>query len=123
MSLHAHTLARLRVCYAAGLPPCRELVALTLACLQDATDVQNLRVKRDELIRVAAMLVDDGTAWQRAAALESEATRMMRVWRTLATQDPGPAFTVRACLHQAALLAELPGSQRQYYRIIAAPKD
>lgn len=119
MSLLSETVARLRVCRAAGIHASPELVALALVCLENVADAEVLRAKRDELLRLAGRMVDGPSNWARAATLEVELKRLRRS-RGLLSQQPGPPFTPRACLHRAMLLSDVPGSRRQLYRIIAA---
>lgn len=118
-SITADTLARLRVCQAAGLPVPDDLLSDAVECLEKVTDAALLRARRDELIRRAALLLPDATPYQQAAALATEAKAMSRTWHLLCQQSPGQSLsTPRECLHAARLLAVLPTSHRQFYRLL-----
>lgn len=119
-SLIADTVARLRVCQAAGLPVSDELLNDAVECLERVTDAALLRAKRDELIRRAALLLPVATPYQKATALAGEAKAMDRTWHLLRSVPPAqPLSTPRECLHAARLLADLPESQRQFYRLLS----
>lgn len=118
-STTADTLARLRVCKAAGLPVSQDLLNDAVECLERVTDAALFRAKRDELIRRAALLLPVAAPYHQAAALVGEAKAMARTWHLLRTLPPAKILTTpRDCLHAARLLAELPESQRQFYRVL-----
>ena len=117
----ADTLARLRVCLAAGRPPSPDLLADTIAQLAQFSDAADLRAKRDALIRRAALLLPDAPPHRKAAQLALEAKAMARTWHVLQSREPLPPYeTPRECLHAAALRSRLPESQRQFYRVLQA---
>ena len=118
-SLIADTVARLRVCQAAGLPVTDDLLSDAVECLERVTDAALLRARRDELIRRAALLLPVAGPYQQAATLAGEAKAMARTWHLLRSTPPAvPLSTPRDCLHAARLLADLPESQRQFYRLL-----
>lgn len=120
-SLASDTLARVRVCRTAGLPFSSELQEHIEQCLEQMVSPASLRGRRDVLIRRAALTLPAASLSQRANMLVDEAKQLGRVWHLLRNQPPEhePA-TPRACLHAAALLAELPASARQFYRVLSA---
>ena len=115
----AGTLARLRVCLAAGRSPSPELLADTIAHLELFSDAAELRAKRDALIRRAALLLPAAPPHRKAYLLAQDAKAMTRTWHLLRSREPAaPYGTPRDCLHAAGLLARLPASQRQFYRVL-----
>jgi hypothetical protein len=121
----AETLARLRVCKAAGVPVPPDLRDEAIDCLERACDASLARQRRDELIRRAALLIPDTSAYRAAEALAAEAKVMARTWHILQARPAAEQLcTPRDCLHAAALLGRLPESARQFYRVLrAAPTD
>lgn len=123
-SLIADTVARLRVCREAALPVPLDLLDDAMECLERVTDAALLRARRDEFIRRAALLVTEKSVFRKAAVLADEAKAMSRTWHLTKSHLPdGVPSTVRACLHAAAHQAELPFSQRQFYRVLCASDD
>lgn len=115
----SETLARLRVCRAAGLPVPPDLHDAAIECLERISDATILREQRDSLIRRAALLLPPQSKHQVAAALATESRAMYRTWHVLRAREPRePLNTTRDCLHAAALRAKLPQSQRQFYRVL-----
>ncbi len=118
-SVSAATLARLRVCLAAGRAPSPALVADAIDCLEKISDAGAIRARRDALIRRAALLLPDARPHRKAFMLAQEAKAMARTWHLLQAREPDSAYgTPRDCLHAAALLSRLPESSRQFYRVI-----
>lgn len=115
----SETLARVRVCRDGGLPITEDLRNDIVECLEQAAGAGTLRRRRDTLIRRAAMLLAPAGAWQHAGELAREAEHLSRVWQIMRhrTAESEPT-TPRACLHAAALLATLPISRRQFYRVL-----
>ncbi|TXH66599.1 MAG: hypothetical protein E6Q88_11685 [Lysobacteraceae bacterium] len=117
----AETLARLRVCRDAGLPVLPELAADAIEVIEQFLYAAELRDRRDAMIRRAALLLPDPDAkpYTRAGLLLQEARAMNRTWNILRSKPPeNELSTPRACLHAARLYAELPGSQRHFYRVL-----
>lgn len=121
----ATTLARLRVCRAAGVAISPELRDEVIECLERLADASLARARRDELIRRAALLIPDASAYSRASRLAAEAKVMARTWHILQSRPAAEQLdTPRDCLHAAALLSRLPESARQFYRVLqATPTD
>lgn len=120
-TLAANTLARLRVCRDAGQAIPSDLVADAITCLEAVADAAVLRVKRDELIRRASLLMPPAPPHRLAEVLAAEAKAMARTWPILRARQPREPYQApRDCLHAAALLAPLPSSQRQFYRVLRA---
>jgi hypothetical protein len=115
----ATTLARLRVCRDAGHAPDSLLVADAISLLEVTAGALFLRKRRNEHIRRAAALLD-GSTWKRASALFDASVTLARCWDRIRCNEP-ESGTVRGELHCAALLAELPESQRQFYRVLREP--
>ena len=56
-----------------------------------------------------------------AGQLAEQSRLLMRNWSTLRHKPPeAEPASPRACLHAAALLCGLPGSRRQFYRLLLA---
>lgn len=122
-SQRSELVARLRVCRDAGRAPSSELVGDVINFLEKQNDSALNRKKRDELIRRAALLFPLVSEYKRAENLTKEAKAMMRTWLILKIKPAPKEFaSVRDCLHAAALHAELPNSQRHFYRILSAEK-
>jgi hypothetical protein len=114
-------LSRLRVCRAAGVAPSAELQDEILECLEATVGGAALRRRRDALIRRAALLLPTGSEFERAGVLSREAKTLGRMRsRSCTTATIGEPATPRECLYAASLLARLPGSQRQFYRVLTA---
>lgn len=114
-------LSRLRVCRAAGVAPSAELQDEILECLEATVGGAALRRRRDALIRRAALLLPTGSEFERAGVLSREAKNLSRMrTRSSTTSTVGEPATPRECLYAASLLARLPGSQRQFYRVLTA---
>jgi hypothetical protein len=113
----ADTIARLRVCKAAGVPVCPELIAAALDHLERDEGMAKLRARRDALIRRAALFLPSESPYKQAARLAGEAKAMNRLLRTKRSLDPDPA-TIQGCLHAAAMIDHLPTSHRQFYRVL-----
>lgn len=114
-------LSRLRVCRAAGVAPSAELQDEILECLEATVGGAALRRRRDAFIRRAALLLPTGSEFERAGVLSREAKTLCRMrTRGSTTATVGEPATPRECLYAASLLARLPGSQRQFYRVLTA---
>lgn len=121
--LSAITLARIRTLNAAGIAWPADLRADVERCLEGQADDAAQRKLRDELIRRAALLLPPAASFGRAGMLAQEAKALARTWRTRGAQRaPDTPATPRECLHAAAQLAELPRSQRQFYRVLTGPQ-
>jgi hypothetical protein len=117
----ATTLARLRVCKAAGVAISPELRDEVIVCLERVADASLARRRRDELIRRAALMIPGDSPYFRASRLAEEAKVMARTWHILqGRQASEQLHTPRDCLHAAALLCKLPKSARQFYRVLQA---
>ena len=113
------TLTRLRVCLEAGRPPSPDLLSDAIECLSQYSDAADARSRRDALIRRAALLLPPSPAHRKATLLAREAKILARTWNVLRSREPSlPYCTPRDCLHAAGLLARLPASQRQFYRVL-----
>ena len=115
----AETLARLRVSRDAGRPPEPPLVAEAIRHLESVAGAAMARADRDKCIRRAAAFLD-GSAWQKANALRAESIALARAWKRLSQHTPA-RWTVQGELHAAALIDALPGSQRQFFRVLTNP--
>lgn len=115
----ADTIARLRVCKAAGVPVCPELIAAALDHLERDEGMAKLRARRDALIRRAALFLPSESSYKQAERLAGEAKAMNhnRLLRRTRSLDPDPV-TLQGCLHAAAMIDHLPTSQRQFYRVL-----
>lgn len=117
----AETLARLRVSRDAGRPPEPPLVAEAIRHLESVAGAAMARADRDKCIRRAAAFLD-GSAWQKANALRAESIALARAWKRLSQHTPA-RWTVQGELHAAALIDDLPGSQRQFFRVLTNPRS
>jgi hypothetical protein len=110
------TLSRLRVCRDAGRAPDSALLADAISLLELTAGASSLRARRNEHIRRAAALLD-GSRWERSLDLLNASAMLARCWDRLRCSAP-ESGTVRGELHSAALLADLPESRRQFYRVL-----
>lgn len=116
------TLARLRVCREARLQIPADLVDDAIDLIEQSCKVSALKVERDRLIRLAALLLPAGTGtWNQAKQLLKESNAMNRRRQT-ATQSVDDLTTVQGCLKAAAKNRALPETDRQFYRILASHK-
>lgn len=123
-ALVSDTVARLRVCRDAQVPVPEDLLHDAVECLEKISVAADQRARRDQLIRRAALLFPGSSNYQAAACLAAEARAMSRVWKQLSKRlPPEPPQTARDYLHSAGLFAELPISQRQFYRVLQGEKD
>ena len=113
------TLARLRVCRAAGVAVPGDLQDDVIECLSKLVGHSQLKARRDALIRRAAMALPPAGAYRKAEALAVEARAVAR-GRLSLLSDFGldQPTTPRQCLFAASQILELPSSVRQYYRVI-----
>lgn len=111
-------IARLRVCYEAGVSPSPDVIEPILAHFAAADRAAQCRIERDAGIRAAAALLD-GATWGRAQTLRKEGALLNLQWQDVQHQPPLRG-TVRGELHRARLFAPLPASDRQYLRILQA---
>ena len=108
--------ARVRVVVDAGLPMPADLARAVLVELESTQDARDRRLRRDQHIRRAALLIDS-SQWARASALAKEALALDGVWSRLQHAVP-EQMTVRGELHAAKLQHRLPSTARQFYSII-----
>jgi hypothetical protein len=114
------TAARLRVCRDAGITAPPELLDDALQCLESIVDGATRRRWRDEMIRKAALLLPQPSSYARAGRLAQEAKALSRTWHLPSRREASDApETAREWLVAAAAVADLPVSQRQFYRVLA----
>ena len=115
----AATIAGLRACRVTSMPVSPALRDAALEILISIVSRQWRRSERNRLIRAAARLLPEGNLEARTKALLRESRAMLRMWRILEHQPPHTSEpTVRALLHEARLIEELPDSLRQFRRIL-----
>lgn len=113
------TLARLRVCRAAGIAVPHDLQDAAIECLSKVAGHAELKARRDALIRRAAMALPPGGAYRNAEILAQEAKVIGRSrLAPLSVGTHAEPVTARQCLLAASQILELPTSVRQYYRVI-----
>lgn len=113
------TAARLRVCLVAGISASPELLGDALQCLDAIVDSAERRRRRDEMIRKAALLLPQSSPYARAGRLVEEAKALARTRHLSSMREPARApATPREWLVAAAAVADLPGSQRHFYRVL-----
>lgn len=118
-SLLSGTLNGLRACKAAGESVGPELLDAAIECLVRCSNAEVLRQQRDQLIRAASQQLPEASAWAKAGRLALAAKRLprIRISTTTSGQDDS-GCSVLGLLKQAADAADLPESQRQYYRVL-----
>lgn len=108
-------LSRLRVCRAAALPIPEDLQDELILCLESVAGAAARRAERDQLIRRAALLLPESSQWGRAERLAREAKALAR---TRAVAGGSGSVTARTVLQEASAHAALPGTARQFYRLL-----
>lgn len=119
MSKLSCTLARLRVCRDARQPVADDLLADAVECLEAVASADELRLRRDQWIRRAALLTQAVPVGRQAELLAAEVSALPRRRSAAASAavgaEPG---TVSECLVMASAFYTLPGSSRQILRVL-----
>lgn len=122
MSKLSRTLARLRVCRDARQLVADDLLADAVECLEAVASADELRQRRDLLIRRAALLTQAASVGRRAEMLAKEVSALPRRRGAAAcavVADVGAEpETVSACLAMASAFYTLPSSSRQILRVL-----
>lgn len=113
------TLARVRVCRRAGRPGTPDLLADVEEILEGLVSKAECKKRRDEMIRLAALMLPTAGPYTQAGVLWKEIKALARSRNGSASQpDAAPRDSVREYLKAAAQAAPLPKSQRQVHRIL-----
>lgn len=114
-----HTLARLRVCRDARQSVAEDLLTDAIECLEAIASADELRHRRDEYIRRAALLTSAPSVTKKAESLVTEANALARRRNAgaavVADREPN---TVVECLAMASAFYTLPTSWRQMVRVL-----
>lgn len=107
----------------AGLPASPDLMADIETCLESLAGASTRKKRRDELIRLAVLMLPQAEPYAQAGMLAREAKALARTWNTSGCRHVVEAPTTpREYLQAAAQIAELPGSQRQFHRLLTKPR-
>lgn len=93
-------------------------------CLESVTGAAMRKAERDRLIRLAVVMLPASEPYEQAGILASEAKALARTWNASGCRNVVNVPTkARECLQMAAQIAELPSSQRQFYRVLTKPSN